>query len=133
MPDNVRVRRDWIDVRHEYLQADGRWMAGACAKPGFCRECNRDGEREPHEALRHAFTAGRPARRAALIVIAAHLHRHVDEMGDDSVLVATPFTRLRIAYNLEILRGEPISDADALAARTIGDMLALVVEPEAAG
>lgn len=42
--DIVRVRRDWIDVRHEFLQADGRWMAGMCAKPGFCRQCNIDGK-----------------------------------------------------------------------------------------
>jgi hypothetical protein len=132
MSDHVRIRRDWIDVRHEYLQADGRWMAGACAKPGFCRECNRDGERQPMEFIAKAWTADLDPRDAARIIIAAHLYIPVKLADDDAQIRATDFTRIRIAYNLEVLCGLPISDDAVLAARTIGELIDLVTEKEAA-
>lgn len=132
MSEHVRIRRDWIDVRHEYLQNDGRWLAGACAKPGFCRECNRDGERQPMEFIAKAWKAGLDPRDAARIVVAAHLFIPVKLADDRAEIRATDFTRLRIAYNLEVLRGLPISDDAVLAARTIGELVALVVETEAA-
>jgi hypothetical protein len=131
-PEYVRVRRDWIDVRHEYLQNDGRWIAGACARPGFCRECNRDGERQPMEFIARAWEPGVDPARAARIVIAAHLYIPLKLADDDAVLRATDFRRISIAYHLEILRGLPITDADVLAARTIGDLIALVAMEEAA-
>lgn len=132
MSEHVRIRRDWIDVRHEYLQNDGRWMAGACAKPGFCRECNRDGERQPMAFISKAWEQGGDPLHAARIIIAAHLYIPVKLADDDAVLRATDFRRLSIAYHLEILRGTPIADADALASRTIGDLISLVSMQEAA-
>lgn len=132
MSDHVRIRRDWIDVRHEFRQNDGRWMAGACAKPGFCRECNRDGERQPMEFIARAWEAGVDPAHAARIVIAAHLYIPVKLAEDDAILRATDFRRISIAYHLEILRGLPIADANVLAARTIGDLIALVAMEEAA-
>lgn len=132
MSDHVRIRRDWIDVRHEFRQNDGRWMAGACAKPGFCRECNRDGERQPMAFIARAWEAGVDPAHAARIVIAAHLYIPVKLADDDAILRATDFRRISIAYHLEILRGLPIADAGALAARTIGDLIALVAMEEAA-
>lgn len=132
MNDHVRIRRDWIDVRHEYLQNDGRWMAGACTKPGFCRECNRAGERQPMDFIAKAWAPGVDELHAARIIIAAHLYIPVKLADDDAVLRATDFRRLSIAYHLEILRGTPIADADALAARTIGDLISLITMQEAA-
>ncbi|WP_088183995.1 hypothetical protein [Sphingobium sp. Z007] len=132
MRDDVRVRRDWIDVRHEYLQADGTWKAGGCAKPGWCRECNRAGERQPMAFIARAWEPSVDAERAARLIIAAHLYIPVKLADDDAVLRATDFRRLWIAYHLEILRGQPIADADALAARTIGELIALVSVKEAA-
>ncbi len=132
MSEHVRIRRDWIDVRHEYLQHDGRWMAGACAKPGFCRECNRDGERQPMAFIAKAWEPGVDPERAARLIIAAHLYIPIKLADDDAVLRATEFRRLSIAYHLEILRGQPIADADVLAARTIGELISLVSMQEAA-
>jgi hypothetical protein len=130
MRDGVRVRRDWIDVRHEYLQADGRWMAGSCAKPGWCRDCNADGEGPPAEFMSIAFRAGQLQLRAARTIVAAHLHIPFNQAVDNRPLVATPFRRLWIAYHLQIIRGEEVDDEAALSAQTIGDMIALVLEPE---
>jgi len=132
MDEYVRVSRDWIDVRHEYRQNDGTWKAGACGKQGFCRECNRDGERPPMEFITKAWEAGVDQAHAARIIIAAHLYIPVKLADDDAVLRATDFRRLSIAFHLEILRGLPIADADALAARTIGDLISLVSMQEAA-
>ncbi|KQN09795.1 hypothetical protein ASE85_02320 [Sphingobium sp. Leaf26] len=132
MSDHVRIRRDWIDVRHEYLQVDGLWKAGACAKPGLCRECNRDGERQPMEFISKAWEPGVDQARAARIIIAAHLYIPVKLADDDAVLRATDFRRLSIAFDLERLTGLPIADADVLAARTLGDLLSLVSMQEAA-
>lgn len=132
MSEHVRVRRDWIDVRHEYLQNDGRWMAGACSKPGFCRECNRDGERQPMEFISIAWEKDVEEQDAARIVIAAHLYIPVKLADDDAVLRLTAFRRMAIAYHLELLRGMPIGDDAVYAARTIGDLIALVTEKEAA-
>lgn len=132
MSEHVRIRRDWIDVRHEYLQADGKWMTAKCAEPGFCRECNRDGERQPMEFISKAWVPGVDELRAARIIIAAHLYIPVKLADDVAVLRATDFRRLWIAFHLEILRGTPIADADVLAARTIGDLISLVSMQEAA-
>lgn len=132
MRDDVRVRRDWIDVRHEFLQANGTWMTAKCAEPGFCRQCNLDRERLPMEFISKAWVAGVDPERAARIIIAAHLQIPVGLADDDAVLRATEFRRVSIAYHLEILRGLPIADADALGARTIGDLIALVSVKEAA-
>lgn len=132
MRNDVRIRRDWIDVRHEFLLADGRWMAGACTKPGWCRECNRAGERQPMESIAKAWERDVDPERAARIIIAAHLYIPVKLADDDAVLRATDFRRLSIAFHLEILRGTPIADADALSARTIGDLISLVSMQEAA-
>ena len=132
MRDHVRVRRDWIDVRHEFLQANGTWMTGMCAKPGSCAQCNLDGERQPMEFIAKAWAPGVDELHAARIIIAAHLYIPVKLADDDAVLRATDFRRLSIAYHLEILRGMPIADADALAARTIGDLISLVSMQEAA-
>ena len=131
MRDDVRVRRDWIDVRHGFLQANGSWMAGMCAKPGWCSQCNVDGEREPMEFISKAWEAGLDELRAARIVIAAHLYIPVKLADDDAVVRATDFRRLSIAFHLTILRGLPIADADVLAARTIGDLISLVSMLEA--
>lgn len=128
MRDGVRVRRDWIDVRHEYLQADGRWVAGSCAKPGWCRDCNADGEVPPAEWIAVAFRDDQHELRAARTIIAAHLHIPFNVAVDDLPLVATPFRRLWIAYHLQIIRGEEVDDEAALNAETIGDMIALVLE-----
>lgn len=130
MRDGVQVRRDWIDVRHEYLQADGRWMAGKCAIDGWCRDCNADGEVPPAEFIAVAFRAGQHELRAARTIVAAHLHIPFNDATDDRPLVATPFRRLWIAYHLQIIRGEEVDDEAALSAQTIGDMIALVLEPE---
>jgi len=131
MRDDVRVRRDWIDVRHEFLQGDGRWVAGMCDKEdGFCRECNRDGERQPHQALRHAFSAGRHPHRAAQIVIASHLYIRADDVVDGLPIVATEFRRLSIAFHLQIIGGLPIDDGAVLSAKTAGDLFALALAPE---
>lgn len=132
MRDDVRIRRDWIDVRHEFLQADGKWMVSACAKPGFCRQCNIDGERQPMAFIAKAWVAGVDPEQAARIIIAAHLYIPVKLADDDAVIRATDFRRLSIAYHLEILRGIPFADADVLAARTIGDLISLVFVKEAA-
>lgn len=126
------MRRDWIDVRHEYLQNDGKWLTAKCAEPGFCRECNRAGERQPMEFMSKAWDPGVDELHAARIIIAAHLYIPVKLADDDAVIRATDFRRLSIAYHLEILRGLPIADADALAARTIGDLISLVSMQEAA-
>ena len=122
----VRVRRDWIDVRHEYLQSDGRWMAGACAKPGFCRECNRDGERAPLEFIAKAWTTGVDGSAAARIIIAAHLYIPVKLADDEAMLHATAYRRLSIAYDLHRLTGVDMDDAAVLAAVTIGDLMCLI-------
>lgn len=132
MRDDVRVRRDWIDVRHEFLQANGSWMAGMCAKPGCCRECNRAGERQPMDFISIAWEPGVDAQHAARIIIAAHLYIPVKLADDDAVLRATDFRRLSIAYHLEILRGQPIANADVLGAGSIGELIALVSVKEAA-
>jgi hypothetical protein len=132
MSEHVRIRRDWIDVRHEYLQNDGKWMTAKCAEAGFCRECNRDGERQPMEFISKAWDAGVDELHAARIIIAAHLCIPVKLADDDAVLRATDFRRLWIAYHLEILHGQPVADAHALAARTIGELIALVSVKEAA-
>ena len=133
LPSFVRVGRDWIDVRHEFLQANGSWMAGMCDKPGFCSQCNVDGERAPHQAMRHAFSGRLTDERNAQIVIASHLHIHADEVLPDVPLVATAFRRMSIAYHLTILAGEHIDDEAVLNARTLGDLMCLIVEqPEAA-
>ena len=105
MREGVRIRRDWIDVRHEYLQNDGRWMAGMCQKPGFCRECNRDGERPPMDFISQAWAPSVEPAQAARIIIAAHLYIPVKLADDDATLRASAFTRLRIAHHLEIMRG----------------------------
>lgn len=131
MREDVRVRRDWIDVRHEYLQDDGGWMAGACAKPGFCRECNCAGERQPMDFIGKAWVAGVEQMQAARIIIAAHLYIPVKLADDDAVIRATDFRRLSIAYHLEALRGLPVDDEAVLAARTIGDLISLVTVQEA--
>lgn len=134
MHDDVRVRRDWIDVRHEYLQADGVWRAGACAKPGLCRECNRHNERPPLPFIANAWTAGMAPLTTARVVIAAHLQIPVKLADDDAQIRATPFTRLRIAHSLEVGLGIEISDDAMMNARTIGEMIALAVTPvEVAG
>jgi hypothetical protein len=132
MHDYVPVRRDWIDVRHEFRQHNGTWMAAKCAEPGFCRQCNLDGERQPKAFIAKAWERDVDPERAARIVIAAHLYIPVKLADDDAVLRATDFRRLWIAYHLEILRGTPIADADVLAARTIGDLISLVSMQEAA-
>jgi hypothetical protein len=131
MCSDVRVRRDWIDVRHEYLQPTGVWMAGACGKPGFCRDCNRDGERQPMAFIEKAWAAGVDETLAARTIIAAHLFIPVKLADDDAMIRTTDFRRLSIAYHLEILRGLPIEDSDVLAAETIGDLIALVSMQEA--
>lgn len=129
MHDDVRMRRDWIDVRHEYLQADGVWRAGACAKPGFCRECNRDDERPPLPFIAKAWDTGMAPASTARVVIAAHLQFPVKLADDDAQVRATPFTRMRIAHSLEVGLGIQIADVDILNARTIGEMIALAVTP----
>ena len=126
MRDDVRVSRDWIDVRHEYLQADGRWMTSMCAKPGFCRQCNLDGEQPPHEAIRYAWTGRLGDYRSAQIIIAAHLHIHADTVQPNTPLEATAFRRLSIAQDLQSLWGVDVDDAAALAANTLGDLLCLI-------
>jgi hypothetical protein len=126
MREGVRIRRDWIDVRHEFLQNDGRWMAGACAKPGFCRECNRDGERPPLSFIEKAWVAGVDKRHAARIIVAAHMCWPVKLTDDRAAIVGTDFTRLRIAHHLEQLTGQPVDDNAVLAAVTVADLLALV-------
>lgn len=126
--DVVRVRRDWIDVRHEYLQVDGRWIAGACAKPGFCRECNRDGERAPMTFIAKAWVPGVDQGVAARVIIAAHLYIPVKLADDDATLRATAFRRLSIAHDLHRLTGADIDDAAALDAKTIGDLMCLISE-----
>lgn len=128
MRDDVRIRRDWIDVRHEYLQADGVWRAGMCAKPGLCRECNRDGERPPLPIIAKAWDAGMAPATTARVVIAAHLQFPVKLAEDDAEIRATAFTRLRIAHSLEQGLGIEVSDATVLDARTIGDLIAAIVE-----
>lgn len=130
MRKGVRVRRDWIDVRHEYLQIDGRWLAGKCKEPGFCRECNVDGEREPHPALHLAFTGKWSPATAARMVIAAHLHISAEDAADDRVIEATPFRRLSIAQDLHHAAGINPKDEDVLTARTIGELLDLALAPE---
>lgn len=132
MNEHVRVRRDWIDVRHEYLQNDGRWMAAACAKPGFCRECNRLGERQPMPFIAMAWETGVDPLHAARIIIAAQLHIPIKQADDGYEIYASGFRRLSIAFHLEMLKGLPIADADALAARTVGDLISLVSMQEAA-
>lgn len=132
MCNDVRVRRDWIDVCHEYLQADGKWMTSKCGEPGWCRDCNRDGERQPLPFLADAFQPGVDPVQAARIVIAAHLFIPVKLADDDGLIRASEFRRLWIAFHLTILRGLPIEDADVLAAETIGDLIALVMMEEAA-
>jgi hypothetical protein len=131
MREGVRIRRDWIDVRHEFLQNDGRWMAGACAKPGFCRECNRDGERPPLSFIEKAWVAGVDKRKAARIIVAAYMRWPVKLTEDEATLVGTDFTRLRIVFHLEQLTGQPIDDAAALSARTVGQLLDLMSCEEA--
>lgn len=133
LPSFVRVGRDWIDVRHEYLQANGSWMAGMCDKPGFCSQCNVDGEGAPDDAIFEAFTGDSSDERNAQIVIASHLHIHGDDVLPDVPLVATDFRRLSIAFHLAIVSGLPIEDGAVLSARTLGDLMCLIVEqPEAA-
>lgn len=132
MREDVRVRRDWIDVRHEFLQGNGLWVTGMCAKPGFCRECNRDRERDPMDFISNAWKSGVDERDAARIIIAAHLCIPVKLADDDAVLRASDFRRLWIAHHMQILHGEPIEDVDALNARTIGDLLCLVSAQEEA-
>lgn len=132
MRDHVRVRRDWIDVRHEFLQANGDWITAKCAEPGFCQQCNLDGERQPMEFISKAWAAGVDEPHAARIIIAAHLYIPVKLADDVAVLRATDFRRLWIAFHLEQLIGTPIADAEALAARTIGDLISLVSMQEAA-
>lgn len=132
MSEHVRTRRDWIDVRHEFLQNDGTWMTAKCAEPGFCRQCNVDGERKPMEFISKAWVPGVDQAQAARIIIAAHLYIPVKLADDDAMLRTTDFRRLWIAYHLEILHGLPIADADVLAARTIGDLISLVSMQEAA-
>lgn len=128
--DDVRVRRDWIDVRHEYLVADGRWIAGACAKAGFCRECNNDREGEPHPGIHIAFKSSDHPTRSARHVIAAHLWIAVDVAHDDYVLFTTPFRRLSIAKDLQMVGGIGMDDDAVLAADTVGDLIRLAIVPE---
>lgn len=132
MSEHVRIRRDWIDVRHVYLQNDGTWMTGKCSEPGFCRECNRDGERQPMDFISKAWEPSVDQLHAARIIIAAHLYIPVKLADDEGIVRASDFRRLWIAFHLEILRGTPIADADALAAGTIGELIDLVSMQEAA-
>lgn len=128
MRDDVRVRRDWIDVRHEYLQNDGRWMAGMCAKPGFCRECNRDGEYPPLSFINDAWQAGIAPEKVARTIVAAHLRIPVKLADDEAAIRATPFRRLSIAFDLQRGLGVEIDDHAILAAHSIRDIISLACE-----
>lgn len=126
MGDDIRVRRNMIDVRHEYLANDGNWLQGACHKRGFCRECNRDGEKPVSE---FAFLARgvRDVSSAHMVrfIICAHLDLPFINTSDRIDISATPFRRLSIACTIAQYLGVEIDDDAILAAHSIRDIMIL--------